>query len=262
MQKRKNWIYIFIFFLSLSLLIFFLFKLPIFRPVSSLVQNIFSPIQSLTYKLTLGFGSNQEIDDLKKQNLDITKKIVDQGKILADNKALRDQFSVQYPKSQELLEAHVISSPSFIPGVTLAENLIIDKGEKDGIKIGMAVVYKDNLIGKIQEVSDNTSKIILVTNSNFSVISQTFQTKAQGVVKGQGGGEMILDNVILSQQLSQDDFVLTKGEGDLSSGIMPSLVIGKILSVNKNPSDLFQVAKVKSLLNFSHLSTVFIVRGL
>ncbi len=264
MQKRKNWIYIFIFFLSLSLLIFFLFKLPIFKPVSSLVQNIFSPIQSLTYKLTLGFGSNQEIDDLKKQNLDLTKKIVDQGKILADNKALRDQFSVQYPKSQELLEAHVISSPSFIPGVTFVENLIVDKGQKDGLKPGMAVVYKDNLVGKILEASDNTSIIMLITNSNFSVISQTLQTKAQGVIKGQGGGEMILDNVVLSQALNQDDFVLTKGEGDLSisSGIMPSLVIGKILSVNKNPSDLFQVAKVKSLLNFSHLSTVFIVRGL
>ena len=261
MQKRKTWISIFVFFLILCFLVIFLFKLSIFKPVSSFVQNIFSPIQSLTHTLTLGFGTDRQIDDLKKQNLDLTKKIVDQEKILADNKALRDQFSVQYPKSQQLLEAHVISSPSFIPGVTFVENLIIDKGQKDGLKPGMAVVYKDNLIGKIQEVSDNTSKIMLITNSNFSVISQTLQTRAQGVVKGQGGGEMILDNVILSQQLSQNDFVLTKGEGDLSSGIMPSLVIGKILSVNKNASDLFQIAKVKSLLDFSHLSTVFIIKG-
>ena len=261
MQKRKTWISIFVFFLILCFLVIFLFKLSIFKPVSSFVQNIFSPIQSLTHTLTLGVGTDRQIDDLKKQNLDLTKKIVDQEKILADNKALRDQFSVQYPKSQQLLEAHVISSPSFIPGVTFVENLIVDKGQKDGLKPGMAVVYKDNLVGKIQEVSDNTSKIMLITNSSFSVISQTLQTRAQGVVKGQGGGEMILDNVILSQQLSQNDFVLTKGEGDLSSGIMPSLVIGKILSVNKNASDLFQIAKVKSLLDFSHLSTVFIIKG-
>lgn len=261
MQKRKNWIYIFIFFLSLSLLIFLLFKLPIFKPVSSLIQNIFSPVQSLTHSLATGFRSNREMDNLKKQNLELTKKIVDQGKIAADNKALRDQFEVSYPKSQDLLEARVISSPSFIPGITLAENLIIDKGEKDGIKIGMAVVFRDNLVGKIQKISDNTSKIILVSNSGFWVISQTLQTNAQGVVKGQGAGELILDNVVLSQNLSQDDFVLTKGEGDLNGGIMPSLVIGKIVSVNKNPSDLFQVAKVKSLLDFSHLSTVFIVKG-
>ncbi|EKD86618.1 MAG: cell shape-determining protein MreC [uncultured bacterium] len=260
MQKRKNWIYIFIFFFSLSLLIFLLFKLPIFKPVSSLVQNIFSPVQSLTHSLATEI-SNREMDDLKRQNLELTKKIVDQGKITADNKALRDQFEVSYPKSQDLLEARVISSPSFIPGITLAENLIIDKGEKDGIKIGMAVVFRDNLVGKIQKISDNTSKIILVSNSGFSVISQTLQTNAQGVVKGQGAGELILDNVVLSQNLSQDDFVLTKGEGDLNGGIMPSLVIGKIVSVNKNPSDLFQVAKVKSLLDFSHLSTVFIVKG-
>ncbi|MBI3985002.1 MAG: rod shape-determining protein MreC [Candidatus Levybacteria bacterium] len=262
MQKRKNWIYIFVLFLTLSILIFFLFKLPIFQPVSSFVQNIFSPVQSLTHNIFLGFGQNKEINDLKKQNLELTRKIVDQGKITSDNKALRDQFSIQYPKTQQLLEARVISSPSFIPGVNLPETLVIDKGEKDQVKKGMAVVYKDNLIGKIQEVSGNASKIILVTNSNFSVISETFQTKAQGVVKGQGGGELILDNVILSQALKQDDLVLTKGEGDLERGIMPSLVIGKILSVNKNPSDLFQVAKVKSLLDFSNLSTVFVVKGL
>lgn len=261
MQKRKTWISIFVFFLILCFLVIFLFKLSIFKPVSSFVQNIFSPIQSLTHTLTLGFGTDRQIDDLKKQNLFLTKKIVDQGKIVADNKALRDQFSVQYPKSQQLIEVHVISSPSFIPGVTFVENMIVDKGQKDGLKPGMAVVYKDNLVGKILEVSDNTSKIMLITNSSFSVISQTLQTRAQGVLKGQGGGEMILDNVILSQQLSQNDFVLTKGEGDLSSTIMPNLVIGKILSVNKNASDLFQVAKVKSLLDFSHLSTVFIIKG-
>ncbi len=261
MQKRKNWIYIFLLFLTLSILIFFLFKLPIFKPISSFVQNIFSPIQSFTYNLTLGIGTNKKIDDLKKQNLQLSKKIVDQQKIILDNKALRDQFQVQYPKSQELLEARVISAPSFIPGVTSLESLIIDKGEKDGINNGMAVVLKDNLVGKISQTLDHTSKVTLVTNSSFSTTSQTLQTRAQGVLKGQGGGEMILDNVILSQELKLQDFILTKGEGDLNNTILPNLVIGEIVSINKNPSDLFQVARIKSLLDFSHLSIVFIVVG-
>ncbi len=261
MQKRKNWIYIFVFFLILCLLIFLLFKLPIFKPVSSFFQNIFSPVQSLIYNSTLGFGTNQKIKDLENQNLLLSKKIIDQSKIAADNKALRDQFLLSYPKTSNLLEASVISSPSFIPGVTSAESLIINRGQKDGVRLGMVVIYKDNFIGVIKEISDNTSKITLITNSNFSVTSESLETKAQGVIKGQGAGEMILDNVVLSQQLKQNDLVLTKGEGDLKNTIMPGLIIGKILSVNKNPSDLFQVAKIKSLLDFSHLSTVFIVKG-
>lgn len=261
MQKRKNWIYIFVFFLILSLLIFFLFRLSIFRPVSSFAQGVFSPVQSFIYSVTLGFGLNQKVKDLEDKNIVLQNKIIDQEKLIADNKALRDQFAVSYPTSKSLLEANVISSPSFIPGITVAESLIIDKGQKDGLKIGMSVVYKDNLIGVVKEVSENTAKITLITNSSFSVISETFETKAQGVIKGQGAGEMILDNVVLSQSLKQGDLVLTKGEGDLKNLVVPNLVIGKILSVNKNPSDLFQVAKVKSLLDFSHLSTVFIVKG-
>lgn len=232
-----------------------------FRPVSSFVQGIFSPVQSLIYSVTLGFGSSQKIKDLENTNIVLQNKIIEQEKLIADNKALRDQFATTYPVSRNLLEATVISSPSFIPGITVAESLIINKGAKDGVKLGMSIIYKDNLIGVVKEVSENTSQITLITNSSFSVISQTFETKAQGVIKGQGAGEMILDNVVLSQSLKQGDLVLTKGEGDLKNLTMPNLVIGKILSVNKNPSDLFQVAKVKSLLDINHLSTVFIVKG-
>lgn len=261
MQKRKNWIYIFVFFLILSLLILLLFRFPIFRPVSSFIQNIFSPVQSLIYSVTLGFGTNQKIKDLENKNIVLQNKIIDQEKLIADNKALRDQFAVSYPISKNLLEANVISSPSFIPGITVAESLIINKGQKDRVKRGMSVIYKDNIIGVVKEVSENISKVTLITNSSFSVISQTLETKAQGVIKGQGAGEMILDNVVLSQSLKQGDLVLTKGGRDLKNLVIPNLVIGKILSVNKNPSDLFQVAKVKSLLDFSYLSTVFIVKG-
>ncbi len=261
MQKRKNWIYIFVFFLILSFLIFLLFRLSIFRPVSSFVQSVFSPAQTLIYSVTLGFGLDQKIKDLENKNIVLQNKILEQEKLIADNKALRDQFAVSNPTSRSLIEANVISSPSFIPGITVAESLIVNKGQKDGVNVGMSVVYKDNIVGVVKEASEYTSKITLITNSSFSVISETFETKAQGVIKGQGAGEMILDNVVLSQSLKQGDLVLTKGEGDLKTLVMPNLVIGKILSVNKNPSDLFQVAKVKSLLDFSHLSTVFIVKG-
>ena len=139
----------------------------------------------------------------------------------------------------------------------------MNKGEKDGVRVELTVVYKDNLVGKIIKVSDYSSKVILITNPRFSVTSQVLSNKALGIVKGQGGGEMILDNVVLSQIIKKDEFVVTRGDvNEQEIGILPNLIIGKIVSVNKNPSDLFQTAKVKSLLDFTNLSKVFIITGL
>lgn len=266
MQKRQSFLYIFLAFLILSLILFFLFKLPIFKPLTSFTQNIFSPIQSLVYNIsnsTLGIFSNSKIRQLEAENLNLSKKILDQKKIEADNKALRDQFAVSYPKSTNLVTATVIGSPTFIPGISLPENFILNKGERDGIKIGQAVVYKDNLIGKVVQVSDNVSKISLITNADFSITAQTVESQSVGIAKGQGGGDIIFDNVLLSQSIKKDDFVITKGDIDIKgNGLPPSLIIGKIVSINKNPSDLFQIAKVKSMLDFTKLKIVYIVKNL
>jgi rod shape-determining protein MreC len=199
---------------------------------------------------------------LEEINLDLSKKLVDQKKILEDNKALRDQFTTTSINNKNLIAANIVGSPSFIPGVTMPENYILDKGEKDGIKTGQFVIYKDNLVGKIVQASKNFSKVDLLTNQNFSVTAQTVFSNATGIVKGQGGGEIILDNVVLSQSLNKDDLVATKGDLDVrGAGILPNLILGKIISVNKNPSSLFQSAKIKTQLDFIHLSTVFIVKN-
>lgn len=265
MQKRQSFLYIFLAFLALSLILFFLFKLPIFKPLTSLTQNIFAPIQSLTHNVfgsINGVFSNSTVKKLQDENLNLSKKVVNQKKIEADNLALRDQFAVSYPKSTDLIIANVIGSPAFIPGISLPENLILNIGEKDGVKVGQAVVYKDNLVGRITGISDNLSKVSLITNSEFSITAQTLESQSVGVAKGQGGGDIILDNVLLSQSLNKDDLVVTKGDiNEKGLGFPPSLIIGKIVSVNKNPSDLFQIAKVKSLLDFTKLNTVYIVKN-
>ena len=99
-----------------------------------------------------------------------------------------------------------------------------------------------------------------MVNPAFSLTAKTLGTQAAGVVKGQGGGEIILDNVLLSNSLEKDDLVVTEGNINLDgSGFPADLVVGKIAAVSKNPSDLFQEAKVQSQLDFTKLGKVFVV---
>ncbi|HZJ18567.1 MAG TPA: rod shape-determining protein MreC, partial [Patescibacteria group bacterium] len=69
-----------------------------------------------------------------------------------------------------------------------------------------------------------------------------------------------LDNVLLSENLKKGDIILTKGDIDQEeNGYPPDLIIGKIISVDKSPSALFQKADVVSLVDLSKLTTVFII---
>jgi rod shape-determining protein MreC len=220
-------------------------------------------VQAITYQVftnVTGFGQNSEIQTLKAQNLTLAKQLVDQSKLIGDNKALRDQFQTETPKSTNLLAANVVGAPGFVPGLSVPEVLILNRGTNDGVKLGDAVIYQNNLVGKITQISANLASVTLVSNSLSQFTAQTLSTQAQGVVRGQGGGEIILDNVLLADNLKKDDLVVTAGDINAQNNGLPAgLTVGKIISISKNPSDLFQKAEVQSLVSFSKLTEVFVV---
>lgn len=266
MQKKSSNFSYFIILLIISLLIFGLSTLGFFKPVEPIFRTILSPVQATVYggfSFITGIFSNSKLKDLQNENRNLTKKLIEQDKLIEDNKALRDQFETENPKSNILLPAQVVGAPGFIPGVSLPENYTLDKGESDGVKEGDAVIFEDNLVGVVSKTTRFLSSVELITNSSFTLTAKTLETNALGVVKGQGGGELILDNVVLSDTLKKGDIVLSKGDVEVGiSGTIPNLIVGKITAVNKNPSDLFQKAKIKSNVDFSKVNKVFIITSL
>lgn len=218
-----------------------------------------SAIQGFSYKLIqkLPFVSESaKVKRLEDENLNLLSKIADFEKLKRENAALSDQFQTSNPQNSQLLKAEIIGAQSFVPGVSTPNNFIINKGLKDDLKVGMVVIIKNNLIGIISEASNNLSEVKLISNPSLSFTAKT-ETGAVGIVKG--GESLTINSILLSENIKQGELVLTKGDiGSSGIGIPPDLVVGKIISVEKNPSDLFQKAKIESLINFINLSIVFV----
>ncbi len=263
MKQRPEVTAYFLIFFILSVAIFALSKTGVLSPFEPIFQTIIAPVQSTVYNgfsFVTGIGSNSKIKDLENKNDLLTKKLLDQDKLIKDNKALNDQFLTQNPPSDNLLPAQIVGAPGFVPGLSVPEDYIIDKGLADGVKVGDAVVVGDNLIGIVYKTTKYLSSVSLVTNSSASFTAKTMETNALGVVKGQGGGGLILDNVVLSDNLKVGDLIVTKGDASvLGEGVMPGLILGEIVAISKNPSDLFQRAKLNARVNFSKLYKVFVV---
>lgn len=225
----------------------------------SFLEKPASAIQAFSYNIfrKLPFVADSAgIKELENENLELLSRVSSFEKLKRENAALSDQFQTSSPSSSRLLPVQIIGAPSFVPGVSAPNVFILDKGLRHNVRVGNTVVVGNNLIGEVTQVSANLSKVNLVNNSSLSFTART-ENGAVGIIKG--GGVLTLDNVLLSENIRVGELVLTKGDVDQEGiGTPQDLIVGKIKSVEKNPSDLFQKAKIESLVNFAKLSTVFV----
>src|SRR5260221_7156439 len=241
MRWPRNNLFIFFILLILSLSFLLLSRNNNLGKPTAVLSSFTSFFSRPTYGFLTWVGfKNSEVEKLKAQNIDLSKKLVDQKKLIDDNKALNDQFLTTSIKSSTLLAANVVGAPRFIPGISSPETFVIDVGSKDGVAAGNAVIFKDNLVGKVTKLTENLSEVTLIGNVASKFTAKT-ENGVAGVIKGEGNGEIVLDNVLLSDHIQKGDLVVTSGDLKIdSTGFPPELIVGRITTVDRNPSDLFQ----------------------
>jgi rod shape-determining protein MreC len=261
MQRRNSFVPFFLVFFSLSLVLILIGRFGILDGFTSILNKGTGPIKTSTLNI---FGyQNKVIKAVSIENAKLKKEVSDRQTLILENKALKDQFAKSGSQSMDLLPARVIGFPGFVPGVSNPEYLIIDKGTNDGVKKGSAIIIENYLVGKVIIVTNDFSKVELLNNKRSSFTAKVTSmdgAEATGVIKGQTD-EMNFENVLLTLSIKKEDLVLTKGDkNEKGEGYPPDLVIGKIVSVEKKSSDLFQKAKVVSFVDFKNLRTVFVLR--
>ncbi len=259
MKKRINILIVIL--VLVSLFIFLNRSSKIATAFSGIFQNIFSSPKTFLYGIKVGIGADdsKEVKKLKEENATLVKKLVEFERTKRDNEALRSQFETEETKTFKLIPASVVG---FLGKFSSPTVLIINKGAADGIKQEMAVVFKNNLVGKINEVSEAYARVLLPVNEKFSILGKSLETNVPGVILGQGDF-ILFDRVDINENIREGEILVTKGEiNEKGHGIPPGLIIGKILSVNKNESLPFQTAKAKELIQYAKLENVFVVLGI
>jgi rod shape-determining protein MreC len=134
--------------------------------------------------------------------------------------------------------------------------IIIDHGSDDGVRKGMPVVTQQGLVGKVDAVTATAARIQLVTDPG-SVVNVTLKEgKTDGQVAGSLTGDLSLERISTSVNLTEGDLAITNGLG----GTYPSdIVVGQILSPTKGENDLFQTAAVQPVVDFVNLKAVLII---
>ncbi len=262
-MRQKYIIFSFILSLIIAISVLLLSQRGFNKFLNTVIQTIFFPAEQFVFErihpvTTLTFQKS----DINQQNTNLLKQLTKLKAIQADNNAFKDQFATTSIPPNTLLPARIVAAPLFIPGVNFPNAYILDKGSLDGVEVGNAVVYKDIAVGIVTKLEKHFSKVTLIDANSSSFTAKTSESSALGVIHGQGNGEMVLDNVLLSDHLILGDAVVTAGSQSITgNGYPPGIMVGKIMSVEHNASALFQKARVESLLQFDRLNMVFIIRA-
>lgn len=259
---QKNSLIILVFLIFVSIVLLFNNSFPPVKAFSEISQNIFTSSKEYLYGIKIGIFDdveNKEIEKLKRENQELTKKLIDIENIKLDNEALRSQFESGSTLKYKMLPANVIG---YLGKFSYPASLIIDQGNLKGLFPGMAVIVGNQLVGKIGRVSGAYSEVILVNNNNFTGLGISSENNAPGIIVG-AADFAVFERVDVSETLTEGETVLTKGEiNDKGYGIPPDLIVGKISSINKSETLPFQTAKVESEVQFSKLHKVFVITGL
>ena len=155
-------------------------------------------------------------------------------------------------ENQEFLTADVIAfDPSGI-----ARSIIINRGTRDGVAIGMPVAADLGLVGRIVRVSANAAQVQLINDENSAVSARLQTTRAEGSIIGQASGVLRMTFIDLDENIIQGDLVITSG---LGGNFPPDMVVGQVTSIRQFEFELFQEAEVRSLIDFDMLEFVLVI---
>lgn len=134
--------------------------------------------------------------------------------------------------------------------------VMVDLGSRQGIEVGMPVMNNQGLVGRVSEVTNTSSKVLLITDPLSTVNAILQSSRLTGVVNGIAGADPVMGFIPQGTLVGVGEVVLSSGMG----GNFPKgIPIGQVTQVRQRDFEVFQEAVVRPIVDFGRLEFVLIV---
>ncbi len=231
------------------------------KKIKGFFYNLSVPIQKTFWQVGERIsGSFKDIENqkLKEENQHLLSQIVFLEDLKQENIFLRQALNLELQKEFQFLLTGTLAKD-------VGEDFIlIDKGSKDGIPKNVSVPVIDSnkvLVGRVWEVYDNSSKVMLISNKNkendFLVqIKIDEENYLSTEAKGAGNSKIFLELIPKETEISLEDLVIT----DSSGRTFPeNLLVGKVSKVENKDLEPFQKAEVSLFSEIEKFDHLFVI---
>jgi rod shape-determining protein MreC len=238
------------------------------RPVTSAITQLTSPAQLSATGVTesvANFGESllslrtiqRDAAALAVRNLQLQAEIDTLKEVEIENEQLRSMLDFAQTRPRlELRGAQIVARVIGEESTNFLESILIDLGRQHGIQVGMPVVTDQGLVGRISDVTDTTSKVLLLNDPSSSASALLGESRLNGVVHGSTSGDLIMDFIPQGPTFKTGEVVLTSGLG----GRFPKgIVIGAVESIETQANAVFQKAVIHPSVDFGSLELVLVI---
>ena len=219
--------------------------------VEGFVHALVSPIRSATTSVAVRSSQTitdiQRIDELQKENQLLGNEVAElralasrQKSAERENEYLREALAYKQQNTGfSLLTAQVVGMDS----VDALNTVVINRGANDGVRVGMAVMSRSNLAGRILTVTSTSAHILPIDSTQSSVHAVTVgdSGSTDGIITSDGGKHLTLTRIDPEAVLQVGDAVETSG---LAGRFPRGLLIGRVLSIHSSPASVFREAVI------------------
>ena len=242
----------------LSLVVIILSNLN-FKPIQLVKISIKEIIYRTSFLISKPENYLQNLNSKFNEHMNLLEKFKNtksELEILKEEKIINNFLKLENEKLRSLIDENINSNEILAKVMIDRESpflrtIILNKGTKDNIKLGMAIIDGVYLVGQIIEVNYSNSRALLLSDLNSKIPSVLAPQNMQVVISGTGKNYGIIEHTkddFTENLINTETIIYTSGLGGL---FKPGIPIGKISKDQKN--------KVNFFSDFSQLDYVKII---
>ena len=197
--------------------------------IISIPENYF---KNLSIKLDEHLSLYDQFKKNETELKNLKEKKLNNNFLILENKKLRELIN-ETLQSEDLYAKVLVDKNS-----PYLKSIILNKGSKDNVKIGMAIVDNSYLVGKVIEVNYTNSRALLLSDLNSKIPVLLEPLDIHAVVSGTGSNYGVIEYTKddYDQKIKGKEIIVyTSGYGGL---FKPGLPVGKIINDNKTNENI------------------------
>lgn len=239
-------------------------------PVRNVAGYFFTPLEdgidsvgNWFYSRSTSFKAKE---DLKRENEELRLQV----ESLEEELVLLREEEYELSKFQELYEVDNLYKDYEKTGANVIaksssawfSSFTIDKGENDGIEVGMNVLASGGLCGIVSQTSKNFAIVTSIVDDGSNVSASVLTTGDNCIVSG-NLSKMTSNGSIEFSSLDDSENAVSVGDmlvvSNISNRYIPGLIIGYITEIDENANKLTKSGTVKPAVDFKHLTSVLVI---
>jgi rod shape-determining protein MreC len=196
----------------------------------------------------------EENERLREQLLVSQRELQLLESLTSENSRLRALDEAAQSIAAEVLPAEIINvSPD-----PFSKRVLLNKGARDQVFVGQAVVDAYGLMGQVSEVLPFTSWVLLITDSHHVTPVEVNRNGERGLARGSGTTTAELELVFATQtqDMLAGDLLVSSGMGQVYPKNYP---VARIISVYADPGQPFAIVKARPLAQIASTRHVMLV---